>query len=41
LPAESYRELGRHQLWVGMFSALDMADVEALTACVDHWIRLG
>jgi len=33
---EPYRSLGRNQLRVGMFPAVDPADVEALTACVDH-----
>jgi len=34
---EPYRKLGRNQLRVGMFPAVDTADVQALTACVD-WI---
>jgi phosphoserine aminotransferase len=33
---ESYRKLGRNQLRIGMFPAVDPADVEALTACIDH-----
>ncbi len=33
---EAYRKLGRNQLRVGMFPAVDPGDVEALTACVDH-----
>jgi len=33
---EPYRKLGRNQLRVGMFPAVDPADVEALTACIDH-----
>jgi phosphoserine aminotransferase len=39
---EPYRKLGRNQLRVGMFPAVDTADVEALTACID-WVveRLG
>jgi phosphoserine aminotransferase len=39
---EPYRKLGRNQLRVGMFPAVDPADVSALTGCVD-WIvdRLG
>jgi phosphoserine aminotransferase len=36
LDTDSYRKLGRNQLRVGMFPAIDPADVEALTACVDH-----
>ncbi|HTA36425.1 MAG TPA: phosphoserine transaminase [Solirubrobacteraceae bacterium] len=34
---EPYRKLGRNQLRVGMFPAIDSGDVQALTACVD-WI---
>ena len=34
---EPYRKLGRNQLRVGMFPAVDPADVQALTACVD-WV---
>jgi phosphoserine aminotransferase len=34
---EPYRKLGRNQLRVGMFPAVDSGDVQALTACVD-WI---
>jgi phosphoserine aminotransferase len=32
---ESYRKLGRNQLRIGMFPAVDPADVEALTSCID------
>ena len=32
---DSYRKLGRNQLRVGMFPAIDPADVAALTACID------
>jgi phosphoserine aminotransferase len=34
---EPYRKLGRNQLRVGMFPAVEPGDVQALTACVD-WI---
>jgi len=34
---EPYRKLGRNQLRIGMFPAIEPADVEALTACVD-WV---
>jgi phosphoserine aminotransferase len=34
---EPYRKLGRNQLRVGMFPAVEPSDVQALTACVD-WI---
>jgi phosphoserine aminotransferase len=34
---EPYRKLGRNQLRVGMFPAVEPADVEALSACID-WI---
>ena len=33
---EPYRKLGRNQLRVGMFPAVDPADVEALTASIDY-----
>jgi phosphoserine aminotransferase len=34
---EPYRRLGRNQLRIGMFPAVDPADVQALTACID-WV---
>lgn len=34
---EPYRKLGRNQLRIAMFPAVDPADVSALTACVD-WV---
>jgi phosphoserine aminotransferase len=34
---EPYRKLGRNQLRIGMFPAVEPADVEALTACID-WV---
>jgi phosphoserine aminotransferase len=34
---EPYRKLGRNQLRIGMFPAVNPADVEALTACID-WV---
>jgi phosphoserine aminotransferase len=39
---EPYRKLGRNQLRIGMFPAVEPADVQALTACID-WIveRIG
>jgi phosphoserine aminotransferase len=39
---EPYRKLGRNQLRIGMFPAIETADVQALTACID-WVveRLG
>jgi phosphoserine aminotransferase len=33
---EPYRKLGRNQLRVGCFPAVEPADVEALTACIDY-----
>ena len=33
---ESYRKLGRNQIRVALFPAIEPADIEALTACVDH-----
>ena len=39
---EPYRKLGRNQLRVAMFPAVDPQDVEALTRCLDHVVeRLG
>ncbi|WP_328632741.1 phosphoserine transaminase [Streptomyces sp. NBC_00356] len=35
---EPYRKLGRNQLRVAMFPAIDPADVQALTACIDYVI---
>ncbi|MBK5306064.1 MAG: phosphoserine transaminase [Frankiaceae bacterium] len=32
----AYRKLGRNQLRIAMFPAVEPADVEALTACIDH-----
>ena len=36
---EPYRKLGRNQLRIGMFPAVDPADVSALTACIDHVVE--
>jgi phosphoserine aminotransferase len=36
---EPYRKLGRNQLRIGMFPAVDPADVDALTACIDHVVE--
>jgi phosphoserine aminotransferase len=36
---ESYRKLGRNQLRIAMFPAVEPADVEALTACVDYVVE--
>jgi phosphoserine aminotransferase len=33
---ESYRKLGRNQLRIAMFPAIEPSDIEALTACIDH-----
>ncbi|KAB8188828.1 phosphoserine transaminase [Nonomuraea phyllanthi] len=42
LDTEPYRKLGRNQLRIAMFPAIDPADIEALTVCVDHVVeRLG
>jgi phosphoserine aminotransferase len=39
---EPYRKLGRNQLRVGMFPAVETADVQALTGCIDFVVeRLG
>ncbi|WP_059006105.1 phosphoserine transaminase [Streptomyces specialis] len=36
---DPYRKLGRNQLRIAMFPAIDPADVEALTRCVDYVIE--
>jgi phosphoserine aminotransferase len=33
---EPYRKLGKNQLRIGMFPAVDPSDVEALTSCIDY-----
>jgi phosphoserine aminotransferase len=33
---DSYRKLGRNQLRIGTFPAVEPADVEALTGCIDY-----
>jgi phosphoserine aminotransferase len=39
LDVEPYRKLGRNQLRVGMFPAIDPADVQALTASIDFVVE--
>ena len=34
--ASAYRKLGRNQLRIGTFPAVEPEDVEALTACIDY-----
>jgi phosphoserine aminotransferase len=36
LDTEPYRKLGRNQLRVAMFPAIDPADIEALTRCIEY-----
>ena len=36
---ESYRKLGRNQLRVALFPAIDPEDVAALTQCIDHVVQ--
>jgi len=36
---EPYRKLGRNQLRIAMFPAVEPRDVEALTACIDHVVE--
>ncbi|HLM65044.1 MAG TPA: phosphoserine transaminase [Acidimicrobiales bacterium] len=36
LDTEGYRKLGRNQLRVALYPAIDPADVAALTRCIDH-----
>ena len=36
---EPYRKLGRNQLRIGMFPAIDPADIESLTTCIDYVVE--
>ena len=36
---DGYRKLGRNQIRIGMFPAIETADVDALTACIDHLVE--
>ncbi|MYI55185.1 MAG: phosphoserine transaminase, partial [Acidimicrobiaceae bacterium] len=36
---DGYRKLGRNQLRIGMFPAVEPSDIEALTTCIDHIIE--
>jgi phosphoserine aminotransferase len=36
---DSYRKLGRNQLRIGMFPAVDPDDVGALTRCIDYVVE--
>ena len=36
---EPYRKLGRNQLRIALYPAIDPADVQALTACIDHLLE--
>jgi phosphoserine aminotransferase len=38
---EPYRKLGRNQLRIGMFPAVEPDDVEALTKCIDYVVENG
>jgi phosphoserine aminotransferase len=37
---EPYRKLGRNQLRIGMYPAVDPADVTSLTRCIDHVLAI-
>lgn len=39
LDVEPYRKLGRNQLRIAMYPAVDPTDVSALTACIDYVIK--
>ncbi|MHC9708572.1 phosphoserine transaminase [Corynebacterium diphtheriae] len=41
LDVEPYRKLGRKQLRIGMFPAIDTADVDTLTAAIDYVLDNG
>ena len=36
---DGYRKLGRNQIRVGMFPAIETSDVAALTASIDHLVE--
>jgi phosphoserine aminotransferase len=36
---DSYRKLGRNQLRIATFTAVDPEDVAALTTCIDHVVE--
>ena len=36
---DPYRKLGRNQLRVAMFPAVEPSDVTALTACIEHVVE--
>jgi phosphoserine aminotransferase len=36
---DAYRKLGRNQVRVGMFPAVEPTDVHALTRCIDHVVE--
>jgi phosphoserine transaminase len=38
---EPYRKLGRNQLRIGMFPAIDSADVRTLTQAIDFIVNSG
>jgi phosphoserine aminotransferase len=38
---DGYRKLGRNQIRIGMFPAIETADVVALTACIDYLVENG
>jgi phosphoserine aminotransferase len=39
LDTEPYRKLGRNQLRIGMFPAIDPEDVSQLTRCIDYVVE--
>jgi phosphoserine aminotransferase len=36
---DGYRKLGRNQLRVGLFPAVEPSDVRALVTCIDHVVE--
>jgi phosphoserine aminotransferase len=36
---EPYRKLGKNQLRIGMFPAIDPGDIEALTSCIEFVVE--
>ena len=39
LDTDSYRKLGRNQLRIAMYPAIDPGDIQAVTASIDHGVE--
>jgi len=41
IDTEPYRKLGRNQLRIGMFPAIEPEDIRTLTKAIDHILEAG